>query len=297
VASNTREIDPGGELLRRIEDEAHLPAGVAARAALFSTISALRQRLSLGEADRLLEALPVGIQHLVAGYRRRHGEHPEVFDKDELVARVAGELAILPEDTEPFIGDVFRLVQAHLPDEAIAHVASQLPPDLRDLWSPRGSESEARAEAGSNERTLGQEVALTRRVLRAVRASGALPPAVSERAAIVSVLSVLAERLSTGAAEALFASLPAGIHPLVDGVFRGPAKHGEGFGREAFLERVANRLGVPFVQAEGITHAVFAAAASALPLHIVHATASELSAELRDLWLGASSLAGVPAPA
>jgi uncharacterized protein (DUF2267 family) len=286
-------------LLRQMEDEELLPEHVRPEDALFVVTCVCRQRLTRGEADHLVEALPRAVQRLVVGCTRRYGEQPEVFGRGEFVARVARHLDITDQQAQRVSAEVLRLIQQFLPEQNIQQVASQLPADIRALWLARGSQDEAHAHDGSPEPAVarGREAELTRMVFARVQSSGAAPAEVREPAAVAAVLTVLAQRLSGGEARDLYESLPAGLHPLVAPYILRQPESAQPFDREEFFRRVAERLGVTAEQGDAITRAVMTAIVPVLPGDEVQAVATQLPADLQELWLDASDLAGVPAGA
>lgn len=80
-------------------------------------MSALMQRLSRGDARPRIACLPVNLRALPADavlgetFEQRR-EEPEASDREELLARVAGGLAV--EQPEPIARAVFRATQEYL---------------------------------------------------------------------------------------------------------------------------------------------------------------------------------------
>jgi uncharacterized protein (DUF2267 family) len=124
----------GLALLEEIYDAVPLPIGITPTDALSSVLCGLGARLSGGESRDLLLALPEELRPLVERCLVRRTERAAVFGGDELVARVADDLATTPLLAKAIIGAVFVAVKHQLPAKEIDDVASQLPPDLRETW-------------------------------------------------------------------------------------------------------------------------------------------------------------------
>lgn len=122
------------ELLTDISDGVPLPVGVDSARALSSVMCAFSQRLSGGEARDVLLGLPRSVRPLVDDCFLRHGEHAEVFDRDDLVARVAEDLRTSLAEADYIIRVVLTAVKRMLPMKEQDDIASQLPRDLFALW-------------------------------------------------------------------------------------------------------------------------------------------------------------------
>lgn len=138
-AALTQRWSPTGadarhELALDIENHAALPPGVSAGVAFSAVMCALADRLSGGEARDVLLSLPESIRPLVDRCMLHRDEPGIVFGRDGLVDRVAEHLAIDDDEAVPVIRAVFDAVRRLLPWKEVHDVASQLPPDLRDLW-------------------------------------------------------------------------------------------------------------------------------------------------------------------
>lgn len=107
---------------------------VSAADALAAVTSALFERLSGGEARALFLSLPEDVRPVVDRTLRDREEAPEAFHREELVARVAGDLDCARSDAEAITRAVFRALQRAIPKRQIEDVGSQLPPELRELW-------------------------------------------------------------------------------------------------------------------------------------------------------------------
>jgi uncharacterized protein (DUF2267 family) len=130
-----------------------------------------------------------------------------------------------------------------------------------------------------------------------VRRSGALPRHVRAFDAATAVLGTLATRLSRGEVGKLAAALPDRIGTVLRYCPRPDRDEGEAFDKDAFVQRVAERLSIEPAAAEKLTRAVFAALHAQLAEREAHDAASQLPKELRDLWLGGETLApSVPLP-
>jgi uncharacterized protein (DUF2267 family) len=130
-AMTQAEGSPQLALLGEIYDAVPLPIGVTPTDALSAVLCAFTRRVSGGESLDLLLGLPEDVRPLVDRCFLHRGELAEVFGRDQLVARVADELATSPRLAEDIIDAAFTAVKHQLPEKEIDDVASQLPPDLR----------------------------------------------------------------------------------------------------------------------------------------------------------------------
>jgi uncharacterized protein (DUF2267 family) len=126
--------DPRSAVEEHIEQCAHLPPGVTARAALTAVTSAFTARLSGGEAWDLLLGLPQELRPILEQPLVARGERARVFDRHELVSAVADQLEITPTQAESIVPAVLAALKRVLPAKEIDDVASQLPTDLREAW-------------------------------------------------------------------------------------------------------------------------------------------------------------------
>ena len=93
------------------------------------------ERLSRGEARKLLHGLPEGLRQLVARGVLDRAEPPVLFGRDELVLRVAVRLGVDPARAEELVQVVLGAVKEVLPRKPAHDVACQLPEDLKELWA------------------------------------------------------------------------------------------------------------------------------------------------------------------
>jgi uncharacterized protein (DUF2267 family) len=128
-----RNVNPGEELLDAVRRGTPLPPNVSAEAAFSAVICTLSQHVTGGEALHLFSSLPREIHPLIARCTIHRGEAAASFGYDELVAN---HLGVPRDDAENLTVAVIRAVTKRLPEQEVQHVASQLPPDIRELWSP-----------------------------------------------------------------------------------------------------------------------------------------------------------------
>jgi uncharacterized protein (DUF2267 family) len=124
--------------------------------------------------------------------------------------------------------------------------------------------------------------------LYAELAEAGLPPGVSAKEALLSVVCVLERRLGPEA-EHLLATLPEPVRPLAETCPRHRRDPAEVFDRDGFLARVAAHLdgvnGAPEEAAELTTDTVFKVLHRWLPANEVDEVTNLLPVELRELWL------------
>ncbi len=129
------------------------------------------------------------------------------------------------------------------------------------------------------------------RFLATIADDAALPAFVHANDAAVATTSALLDRLTTGQAHVVLASLPPEVRTLLASSSLGredrPTLTG---GRAELFDRVGNDLGVAPASAELIVSAVFRALQQLLPTEVIEHVAQQLPHDLRHLWLS-------PAPA
>jgi uncharacterized protein (DUF2267 family) len=119
--------------------------------------------------------------------------------------------------------------------------------------------------------------------LKNLCAIGSMSEEEAERAA-VSVLCVLEQRLFGEEAAHLEAQLPAKLQELLVRCERHIGKPTSKFGREGFLQMVADDLGVDPNEAERKSRAVFTAVREQVSEGEVEDVINQLPADLRELW-------------
>lgn len=259
-----------------ITENAALPSYVHAADAAVATMRAVLDRLTPGQAHALVDSLPPEVRSLFArACHEREGRRGSHGGLVELVDRVAGELGLAPSSAELIVHTVFRAIEDLVPPEISAHVAQQLPADLRDVWlSP--------SEPGSED-IIG-DLDLMRRLLDDIERTGALPLRVTARDAFSSVMCIFAQRLSGGETKDLLVGLPRTIRPLVDRCMLERREEPISFGVDELVASVAQDLGTDLDEAEAIVAAVLAAVTRVLPREELEHVASQLPRDLRALW-------------
>ncbi|MCZ7681604.1 MAG: DUF2267 domain-containing protein [Sandaracinaceae bacterium] len=118
-----------------LERTGALPSETTPTRAVAAVLCTLAMRLSRGEARALAGWLPPELRGFIRPCAT-HGGHdePEVFDREELVRRVAGQLGATEEQAERITRAVFAKVRGGLPEHEARNVASQLPKDIQALW-------------------------------------------------------------------------------------------------------------------------------------------------------------------
>jgi uncharacterized protein (DUF2267 family)/rhodanese-related sulfurtransferase len=118
-----------------VEQTAELPAHASADAAIAAVMCVLTERLTAGEAHRLLGALPEPIRPVFKlCVQHRDAEPVQRRSRKELLEDVAEHLDVTPAHAERICAAVFAAVQDELPPRVVDDVTHQLPRGLRDLW-------------------------------------------------------------------------------------------------------------------------------------------------------------------
>jgi len=120
-------------ILGEIERRVALPAGTTSAQAFAVVMGTLSRRLTLGEARHLVQALTRDVSPLIEPSLHDRAESPEPFGLDELLIRVSSELHT--DQPEVIVRTVVLAVERHLSARVFKHVRSQLPTDLRQIWT------------------------------------------------------------------------------------------------------------------------------------------------------------------
>ncbi|AKU93970.1 hypothetical protein AKJ09_00634 [Labilithrix luteola] len=139
VSAPDLDVDvPPEETKRAIERDlarrGHLPPNVHPSKAFASVLGLFTKRLSGGEARHVLIGLPLVVRPLVESSTTHRQENASVFGREELFTEVGRHLGTDRAATEHIVLEVLRAAKRALPQQTIADVEAQLPPDLRDLW-------------------------------------------------------------------------------------------------------------------------------------------------------------------
>ncbi len=94
----------------------------------------LERRLTGDRRDEMLTRLPAELQRLLDACQRTDGSGSQRTGARTFLGDVADLLAVEPTSAEQIVTAVFTALRDRLPDEDVHWVASQLPPDLADLW-------------------------------------------------------------------------------------------------------------------------------------------------------------------
>jgi uncharacterized protein (DUF2267 family) len=273
------------DLFAKVEEEVALPANVTGVDAVSAVVCVLGQRLSGGEAADLVQGLPRSVRDRLLPCPRHRRERPDRFGREGLIERVAAHLKVTAFEGEGITRAVFEVVRRALPGHEVRDVASQLPGDLRALWSEPLEAPRATVPPPDADQRPPVD-ALTDKVLEEVGRSGVLPAGVGEADALSAALCTLSQRLSRGEARHLQLSLPPGLHPLIERCALDRPEEAETFSRSDLLERIAEWLRITPEQAETVATAVFRAVEGALPAQVIRDVASQLPDDLDRLWLG-----------
>jgi uncharacterized protein (DUF2267 family) len=270
------ELDRG--MTEYVETHAELPPHVSPLGAAVAVMSSLLERLTRGQAHELVAALPDTVQPLFAHCLEvREGEAgPQHIHAPELLDRVGEQLAIAPAAAELVTITVFRALQRVLPRDVVANVTHQLPGDLQELWRAPQPPSEP----------ITTDVELRKEVLEHIERSGALPAHVPATAAFSAVMCLLGQRISGGEAHNLLLGLPKPLRPIVERCILHKESTILTFGADELEAGVADHLHTTLDDAARIVPAVFEAVRSVLPREEVEHVASQLPADLREVWTG-----------
>lgn len=122
-------------LVAEIEESGALPPGVLGPQAFEAVMCLLSEHVSRGEARDVLLSLPDSVRPLLVRCTLHRGEHAASFDRQEFLARLGRHLDTSADHAEQTARAVFAATKRLLPSSEVDDVASQLPPDLRELWT------------------------------------------------------------------------------------------------------------------------------------------------------------------
>ncbi len=94
----------------------------------------LERRLTGDRRDELMSQFPRELRILLAGCPITEGSPAQRTDTRTFLADVGDLLEMDPTRTFQIVSAVFTALRDRLPDEDVRWVASQLPPDLADIW-------------------------------------------------------------------------------------------------------------------------------------------------------------------
>jgi uncharacterized protein (DUF2267 family) len=274
-----------------IEQAVILPRHVDASAAALATICTLTRRLSAGEAQDVLEALPLPLHGFLQPCERHGSAAGEDFGLEEFLRHVAEHLQISESDAERVALAVFSALRARLPAKEVEDVASQLPKALKRLWRA--------AIPGVAVPANGPPTTLTppggHFVLDEIERSGTLPSSISGAQAFSAVMcTLLVQVLPTDEAEHVAASLPTSVRTLVERCAQERERRPARLNLTEFALRVAARMKVGEWQAREIVEAVFAGVQRLMSQAERDAVARRLPHDMRALWIGSVSSLEAP---
>jgi uncharacterized protein (DUF2267 family) len=271
--------DIGTRFLREVAARVALPPHIAPEAAVKAVMAAVTERLTRGAACTLLHALPTPIATLFSAHVARRTTPASTIHRPELIARIAGELGVIPVEAEHICRAVIGAIRELLPADVAEHVSSQLPADLQDVWySTRPThQASASSDGGS----------VTDSLVAIGTAIGVPSAGDAGCAAFAAVIGALSQRLSGGEARHLLVTLPSTLRALVEPWIAGRGELAEVFGYEELVTRVSKALAVDPRMGERAVRAVLDQAKRWLPVTEIEDVASQLPADLKAVWLAA----------
>jgi uncharacterized protein (DUF2267 family) len=247
------------EFLATVE-KAGLPR-IAAEQAVQAVLQTLAQRISRAERKELAEALPPEL----GGWL--YAEHPEQFDADAFVQRVANHENTDVETAESHARVVLNVLARALTRELFRHITSLLPRDYERLL-PRG---------------VDVEVIPADEFIRRIAQRAGVDEESAHRVA-EAVLKTLAERIDGGEVDDLVFRLPVALHaPLRQGKAEGSGV-AKRMSLPDFLARIRDREGMPVELAHAHARAVFLTLREAIGDDEFFDVTVQLPDEYSELW-------------
>jgi uncharacterized protein (DUF2267 family) len=228
-----------------------------------ATFQTLAERLSRGQARDLVERLPGSGPWLFTQ------TDAEPIDYDEFVLRVSKREGVDETTAERHARAVFATLGRAIDPAELGDLIAELPADFAPLIAEAQGKFDQLMPADEFLRRVAERAGIDR------DAAGR---------AIEAVLQTLAERLAPGEVDDLNARLARAFHPAL--------KHGKDrqdvgtrrMGRAEFLQRVAERSGVPAETAFVLARAVLSTLREALPGEEFWDITAELPADYAVLW-------------
>jgi uncharacterized protein (DUF2267 family) len=245
--------------------------GAAAERVTRAVLQTLGERISAVQARDLVAQLPAELGPWLFTEDAGQG-----FDVDEFLRRVAERAQVDLATAQRYARAVLAALSQAVSAEEFADMVAQLPKDYAFLL-PSGPAIEVPAV----EELLGRV---------AERAGLDLEGACR---ATEAVLETLAERIAPGEVDDLISRLPVPLHaPLKQGKARNPDPRSvQGMSLERFLDRVAERAGVPPEDAGRHARAVFTTLREAVSDEEFFDVTVQLPPEYDVLWAGSPSSA------
>lgn len=271
-------VDAASRVRGIVAVTARLPPDLSVEDAAGAVMGTLAERLTAGEARKLLDAMPPSLRVMVEPFvLDREGRPTTKLDRAAFIARVGERLGVIPAHAEIICEAVFQAVRRELPQEAVVHVARELPRGVAQLWlavAPVEPIAEATLAADDARRLVVEEI----------ESAVKLPRGIDGEDAFSAVMCAFSERLSGGEARDLLLGLPDSLRPLVDTCMLHRSEVGAVFGRDELLRRVEDHLHVDASRAEATVRAGLSAVKRVLPEKAVLDVASQLPADLLELW-------------
>jgi uncharacterized protein (DUF2267 family) len=134
LAVPPRDVKVAHPLFQAIEARVSLPPSVSGAGAFGAAVCLLTLRLTRGEALHVRASLPEQIRDVIFGCTQHRSEEAGRFTRSDFIAALAEQLETSPEHSELIARRVFEELRHYLPSPEVAHVATQLPKDLKELW-------------------------------------------------------------------------------------------------------------------------------------------------------------------
>jgi uncharacterized protein (DUF2267 family) len=125
---------------RTVMKTSHQDDRALAKRATTAVLQALRDRLTMDEADQVFAQLPEALKKVWAAGEAAERE-PIKMDRDEFYERVMREAGLASQrDTRWMILAVFAAIKEQISPGEAEDVMAQLPKDLKELWAEAQAE-------------------------------------------------------------------------------------------------------------------------------------------------------------
>lgn len=272
----------------------------SAEKAVGPVLAALQRHLTEGEAKKLEQQLPAGIQNLLQAYPLPGGHQAERFGKSKFFEAITEELETSPRRVGPIVLGVLTAAREAMAPEPASHIANQLPEDLKLLWEYPTRFSKAPGLKGVQYRRARQlatpEQRKQRRESRTRNTYLAFLKNLAEISqlsfddaedAALAVLRRLEDRLTANEANDLEAQLPDKLKELLETEER-EKKTPIKYTLSEFYEAIADDAGVSPSEAIPLVSLVFRAVNQQISRGESEDVASQLPQDLAQVWLRAA---------
>lgn len=283
------ETEAGDERADAIERAiaAELPDGVAPDCALAAVLGAITRRMSRGEAQKVVAAMPERHRAFLKRLVEDRDEEAERLGRPGVLAAIREELGS-EIDAERVAHGVLSVIGRALPQGLLRNALTQLPPEVASLWRTAVEGPVAGPVTSYSRPTVAEGVArdtvVDHPVIRRLEEMNAVPEGFTGAAVFSAVACDLTRRLPRGEAQHLVSCLPEPLRPLLDPCMAARGEEPVQMNRDEFLDRLARQLELDRPSAELVARAVIRCIKDEMSEDAKRHVESQLPEDLADIW-------------